>query len=265
MFGQFGGGRRGLDSEVTAIAALVASLNSPVYVSIPVKDAKVVDEFLASADAALAANARQPPERGWISLARDFYALPQAGGTAARCHVLRFGPLTWRFFWQRIGNGLYVASKPFILDDLVKMKDAARPPEADTTAHAMIRVRPEHWEQVLADYRLSWAESNRHACLENLAPLSGVARALAATGVGGAVDEAGRLYGVHYYCPDGGEYRVAADGKTVECSIHGSAREPRQVRAAGEGARSLYGTAGATASLTFMEDGLHAVVNVKRK
>ena len=46
----------------------------------------------------------------------------------------------------------------------------------------MVRIRADHWNAVLPDYRLGWEESSRQACLENLGPLSNVARAMAAGG-----------------------------------------------------------------------------------
>src|SRR5262249_23624943 len=44
-------GWRGQGSEVLAISFLLASLNAPVYISIPVQDAKIVDTFLEKLDA----------------------------------------------------------------------------------------------------------------------------------------------------------------------------------------------------------------------
>jgi hypothetical protein len=58
---------------------------------------------------------------------------------------------------------------------------------------------------------------------------------------------------------------VSADGKSVECTVHGTAGRPRQPLAPAEEGKMLYGAAGISASLTFLEDGLHAVVNVRRK
>jgi hypothetical protein len=135
----------------------------------------------------------------------------------------------------------------------------------------MIRVRPEHWNAVLPEYRLGWEESSRQACLENLGPLSSVGRAMAAMGATRSDDvqqEAERLFGVHFYCPDGGKYELSADGKRVTCSIHGSIDAPRQLSAPAAGSptgRLLSEFGGATAALTFLEDGLHAVVTIQRK
>jgi hypothetical protein len=143
----------------------------------------------------------------------------------------------------------------------------------------MVRLRPQNWKQVLPDYRLGWAENNRQACINNLGPLSSVARSLTASL--GKLDEAelakvaertrrraDDLYGTHFFCPEGGTYVLAADGKTMECNLHGSITEPRQHMAPAEAsplAKLLETLGDVTASLTFLDDGLHAVVEIERK
>jgi hypothetical protein len=179
-------------------------------------------------------------------------------------------------FFARLGDGLYVASKAFILEDLAALegkanKDAGK--DAGPAAHAMMRIRPDHWNEVLPEFRLGWAEGSREACLNNLGPLSSVARARAASGTGElkAAEvhrEADKLHAVHFFCPDGGKYELSADGKQVTCSLHGSAAAPRQLAAPSPASpigRLLKDFAGATAELTFLEDGLHAVVTIQRK
>ena len=44
---------------------------------------------------------------------------------------LRFGPAKLRFFWARIGRGLYLSSKPFVLEDLAALQTA--PPSSTST------------------------------------------------------------------------------------------------------------------------------------
>ena len=76
------------------------------------------------------------------------------------------------------------------------------------------------------------------------------------------------LYGAHFFCPEGGRYRLSADGKECSCSVHGSARSPGQPEVPAEGGpldRLLGSFGGASATLSFLEDGLHAVLIVERK
>src|SRR5262249_14278077 len=154
------------------------------------------------------------------------------GGKQARSLSLRFGPLKFRTFWARVGKGLYVTNQPSVLEDLLAAEAArgknpgAGKADRGPKAHAMIRLRPRNWDQVLTSYRLGWAENNRQACLHNLGPLSSAARAYTALGAGKQGDRslswddraraahayADRMYGVHFYCPEGGRYVLARDG-----------------------------------------------------
>jgi hypothetical protein len=283
LLGSFNGNTRGLDGEVIPISFLVASLQAPVYIALPVQDAQVVDEFLEQLDKVLPPLARQRERMGFIRFEQDFYKakLKDKAETPMRCYSFSIGPVKWRMFWARIGNALYIASKPFILDDLVAM-EAERAeakekpaPDPEATAHAIVRLRPKNWNQVLADYQLGWEENNRKACAHNVGPIMSVGRAVAAKGEKSGAElgkEAQRLadelYAVHFFCPDGGKYVLSDDGKTCSCSVHGNAREPKQGTApnqtSGPG-KVLQEFGGLTASLTFLEDGLHAVIVIDRK
>jgi hypothetical protein len=275
----------GFGSSEMAISFLIASLNAPVYISIPVQDEKIVDEFLDQVDAFAAVLARQQ-ERGFISLDFDFYKFPlkKDQATICRSYALRFGPVKLRFHWARIGKGLYIASKPFILEDLRESEEsrgkeqaAEAASNADVTGHGMVRVRAKNWNQVLADYRLAWAENSRVACLHNLGPLTSVSRAIVGDPARIEADkrkelsrqiclQADRLHTTHFFCPDGGEYVLADDGKSMTCTIHGTAAAPRQFQESqGTLADLLTRFSGMTANLTFRDEGLHAVVTIERK
>lgn len=307
------GRTRSLGTEELFIGLALASLNTPVYLSFPVQDAQVVDRFMNAMDTTLAVSARESARGGWLSFEQDFYKFPLAQDQTYRAYGLRIGPLKLRFFWARIGNGLYLASRPFILEDLAAMH--AERIRAGTTAvegavaagerstagaagtpstaagaliqdfgpegHAMARMRPQNWREVLPDFQLSWAENDREACLNNLGALSGVGRALTArvasaegAGPTGAEldrlvrDYADRFHGVHLFCPEAGLYRVSADGRNVTCTVHGSVIDPRQPSlptTESAPGRLLRELAGATATLKFTSDGLHAVVVIDRK
>jgi len=273
MLGSFRTGRGGFDDEIVPISFLIASLNAPVYLAVPVKDAAVVDAYLERLDQMLARMAREPARGGWFNLDFDFYRVPARGDDRrVRCYAVQLGPVKWRVFFARIGDGFYLASKRFILEDLAAIADQARQ-DTGPVAHAMIRVRPEHWKLALPAFRLGWAESSRVACLNNLGPLSSVGRAMSASGdaparSGRVHRRADALHAVHFFCPDGGRYEASPDGKQVTCSVHGSTTDPQQLAAPAPGSpmgRLMKDFQGATAELTFLEDGLHAVVTVDRE
>jgi hypothetical protein len=300
LLGSGMGRTRTIGTEELLIGLGLASLNNPVYLSFPVQDAQVVDRFLNGMDTALAVNARGQSRGGWLSLEQDFYKFPLEQSAVYRAYGLRIGPLKLRFFWARIGGGLYIASRPFILYDLAAMeaeriRAASVGGAAATTTtnalvqdfgpegHAMVRVRPQNWNEVLPDFRLSWAENDREACLNNLGALSGVSRALTARtpGATAAADGptgeeldklvwqyADKFQAVHLFCPEGGRYTTSPDGRSVSCSIHGSVLDPRQPSAPTEASapsKLLRELAGAAATLNFTQDGLRAVVVIDRK
>lgn len=309
MMGSFNG-RSSFDSFEVLITFAVAALNAPVYISIPIQDAQVVDRFLERLDNLMAVSTRGTASGGLFGTEQDFYKLPLGQDHTARVYGLRFGPIKLRVFWARIGNSLYLASKPFILEDLAALESArAASPEAKAAdesqpAHAFARIRARNWDQTLPDFRLGWAENNREACLNNLGLLSSVGRAFTAQADsdGTLIDEArkrigsvfaaqagndavasklsgealgeqihrytDKLYAVHHFCPDDGRYVLSPDGKEIMCSVHGSARAPRQQPAPTEDSvqgKLLRDFAGMTATLTFLKDGLHAVVVIDKK
>jgi hypothetical protein len=280
-FANLNGGRGVLGGNQDWLAAFViGSLNAPVYASVPVRDPKLVDSFLQRLDKVLTVKAINSRNRGgWFEVYEDAYRTKLKDGTPIWGYTVRLWVVKWRFFWGRIGNGLYIASKASLLEDIAAT--AAAPGRGavrdgpDTTAHAMLRLRPNNWKRVLDDYRLTWAENNREACLRNIGPVASAARAVRAAHKDGvenrseaAVQEAARIYGVYMYCPDGGKYIVSEDGTKCTCSIHGDSAEPRQLLApspaAGPG-KAIEHFARLTATLTFLEDGLHAVVVLDRK
>lgn len=80
--------------------------------------------------------------------------------------------------------------------------------------------------------------------------------------------QATHMYATRFYCPEGGQYTLTPDGLGCTCSIHGSPRDPRQSLAPAEDselARLMRQFADLTAALTFLEDGLRAVVVIQKK
>lgn len=284
-----GGARDGghpLDAltEIGLPAFAVSSLAAPVYIAVPVRDRRIVDEFLDLLDPVFA----QAPtwrEGGVLGFGAqgDFYHLRTGADLKVRALGVRVGPLRWRCFYARIGDGLYIANQPGVLEDLraaelrrLQQGSAERGP----AGHAMMRLRPAHWQQALTGYRLAWAEDNRAACLRNVEMLTAAARAFGTTPPVTrratnhderrrlVLEYAAQMYGGECKCPDGGRYELAPDGLSFRCSVHGGWDEPRQALAPSEyspAVRALRGLSEATATLTFTPEGLRAVVVIDRR
>ena len=79
---------------------------------------------------------------------------------------------------------------------------------------------------------------------------------------------ADKFNAVHFYCPEGGRYELSAKDKQCRCTVHGAPLSPVQPFGPVEGngpGQLLKSFTGLTVTLTFLEDGLHAVVVVERK
>jgi hypothetical protein len=292
LFGDLlGAGSAGNDAASSAFMLMYgfygSSLLAPAYLAVPVRDPQVVDEFLERLDKLLPTLGPQllsaDPKQDTIKL--DYYKLTVTGDMKVRAFGVRYGPVRFRLFWSRIGNGLYLTNQPSVLEDLrlaataqAKAVAAAQPIDQGPSGHALVRLRPLHWNQALAGFRLGWAENNREACLHNLGPLSSAARAFTAAELlpetrSLSWDDRWRrhaeaMYGSQFFCPEGGRYLLSQGGKAVTCSLHGSALDPRQADAPAKNSaldRLMRDFADMTATLTFLEDGLRAVVVIDRK
>ena len=249
---------------------LVVSLNAPVHACLGVRDEAAADSFLARIDAWMAKVARRPRIREWFDLRFDFAVVTDRNGRTVRSASYEWGPIRWRVHWTRIGSVLHVTTRRETLDDL-----AAPPPGPAVTGHVMLQMRPENWVTVRESFQLGWADNVRRACLDNLGTLAAVGRALHTMPEGQARDArmaelARSLHGVHLRCPEAGAYhlRTAPDGCTVECAVHGTLRAPRQPATLlpnGALGKLLDGFGGLRATLTFLPEGLRAVLEIDRR
>jgi hypothetical protein len=268
-------GEGGIDDILGSLYRLgvfTGALASPAYVAIPVADSNVVDAFLGRLDDGLARMA--PTWRGrWFgtNLQAEFYLLATKSGPPTRALGLRAGPVHYRVFWAHIGDGLYIANQPAILDELrtaSRTRTAIAGSDRGPVAHAMLKLRPGHALQALPAMRLGWEEANCEACQRNVAMLSAAARAFSFTPpvTNLALDQesrqrlvrqhAAQLYGCEFACPDGGRYILAEDGRSFSCTIHGSTAQPQQPERPMVGER----LGDITATLTVTPDGVRVVV-----
>lgn len=271
-------GRQGVGNmmggEALWIGMAIASLTSPVYIDVAVEDAAVVDAFLAKLDEGAAIEARTHTDFGWFAFKKDFYTV-QIGDTKARSFVLSLGPVKWRFFYARIGSNVCVASKLQTLEQLVA-KHADKPAAQDASgspAHAQVTIHRQQWKRIVPSVRLSWDEAARQACLDNIGPLTSAARVAAGSHHAAPevspdelVATALSIYGGVHRCPCGGHYVRSKDGRIV-CSVHGNADHPQQPApdaANGGSLEMLNSFSEIRVLLTFLEDGLHAVLEIDR-
>jgi len=264
--------------ETLFIGMAVASLTAPVYIDVAVEDVAIVDAFLDKLDEGAAIEARTHTAFGWFAFRKDFYTL-QAGDTKVRSFVLSLGPVKWRFSYSRIGSNLFISSKLQTLQQIAAdhVAKAATPAPQDVTgspSHAQVTIHREHWKHIMPSMRLSWDEAARNACLDNIGPLTSAVRVAASShhDVADVTPEqlavsASTIYGGVHRCPCGGRYTRTKDGKVV-CDVHGNADHPQQPTpdAGNGGSLEMLNSFGEIrVLLTFLEDGLHAVLEVDRR
>jgi hypothetical protein len=246
-------------------AFLIASLNAPVYLSFPVDSQKSsrADLFLSRLHALMSRQLAQQSARS--GFAGECYKCELDDGGPAYCSTFQIGPAKLRIHWARIGQAIYVASKSFILNDLsLALRgvggDRTNYSDAQAVAHAMVRFRPGNWNEVKQDMSVNQAETNRASCLNNLTKLCGLYRAQLSLGAGASAGNPAQHS--DRFCPDGGEYVV--EKRQIVCTCHGSAGEPKQPQRGSE--VKFMGDAGAvTAQLSFLQDGLRAVLTIDRR
>ncbi len=274
MGGSFNGRGNMFFSETGMFAVLAMSMNAPVYISVPVKDAAIVDAFLSRFDDVLAQASRENTGQsgGFIEVELDNYRFTDSADDGVRAFAFRFGPLTWRFYWSRIGDGVFVASKPGIIRDLraADLAGTMTPGQAvaQEPSHGSVRVRPKNWKAVLPHYQIGWAESERLACLNNLGCLADLARVGKDGGARDSLDRlAQEVFHAQYTCPCGGVYSHAGDGAAQQCSVHGSLQSPRQPSKTGTSAIGSLTErlSDVQLQIQFLEDGLHATVTIDRE
>ncbi len=259
---------------------MAVSLAAPSYLAFHVNDAKVVDEFLTAVDPMLLKLGSMNADDGQ-KIGTDFTHHVSKGGVKSRCVGFRYGPFRFRFYLARIGNGLYVTNQSYVLDDLQAAAAAPRKgADQGPVGHAMMRLRPRNWNLALPGYHVGWAENNREASMRNLSMLNAAARAFSPTSPvleKAATSEdrqrlvlelASKMYGVDFVCPEGGQYEISADGTTFRSTVHGTLDRPTQGDAPVAGSpveRLMRDFDDLSATLTFLPEGLRAVVVIDRK
>lgn len=270
-------GRNMFGTEMIVVGLFAQSLTNPICVSIPVNNADIVDRFLVEVDQRLA----ELPKSFEQFIRTEKYQVKLNDKTVRVWGVKIFG-FNFRVAWVRLGNWLVLTNQPTMLEELAGFysKLPAQPAvndkavAGDNAGHAQFRIRPEAWNAVLPGYQLGWEENHRAACEINQQQIASLARGYPElVSKDGAttpelLQRVNQVYGTRPYCPDAGTYRITPEGQ-CECSVHGMVHvNPRQLLApapTSDTVKSLAHFKGMAATLTFLEDGLHAVVTIERK
>ena len=139
----------------------------------------------------------------------------------------------------------------------------------------MIRMRPANWSRALPGFQYTWADNLREATRRDLGRLESVARAHGPMLTGTLAEKstkllelAERIHGLRFQCPEGGAYTLEPDGFTWHSELHGTVAAPEQREVPdlrSPVARLMREFRDLTATVTFLPEGLRAVVTIERK
>ena len=256
---------------------LMGNFVTPLYLSAGVSDPKVVDEFFEEYDGLVRKYGHLLQQRqSGIVMAADPHVVVTKAGHRVRAFSIRSGPLRWRAYLARIGNGIFLTNQTEVIDDLHRAENDRRPGrDLGPEGHAMIRLRPVNWSRALPGFQYMWAENLRESTRSDLHHLENVSRAHAGSLTGSAdekaaklLDLAERIDGVRYRCPQGGTYALEPDGVMWRSSLCGTLAAPEQREAPAEKsgiATLMRQFQDLTATVTFQPEGVRAVVTIERK
>ena len=240
---------------------LVSALNLPTYLTVGVTDP-------ARAEAELPRllemfRSRHEPEDIWL----ERYSLEPYRGKSIHVASINLWVVKLRLYTAVVGDRLVIASRRDIVTDLIDAAASGKPKPATVTGSAELAIYRGAFKELADTASLAFQEELRHACHDNL-PLIGILQ----RGLGMAPEQAGRLAlaqrGYVPSCPSNGQYRVNPATGAVECSIHGSRRNPRQPAATAEDSPTLKlvnSLDRVTARLAFTPEGLMTTVEIRRK
>lgn len=255
-----GVGRSSLEPLV--IGYLGSALNLPTYLSVKVTDPQKAEQGIPALFRALA------PRRGSSDVfSVETYSIEEHSGKPVYVAAFNIWLLKLRLYSAVVDDRLVIASRRDIVTDLLDASGkgaAAR--VARNEGNMELSVYRTAFKQLEETVNLGWQEDLRHACHRNL-PLS----AILLTSLGLAPETldstVAGLRGYRHYCPSGGQYAVDEQSGAVICTVHGSARDPKQQAAGDTTSRTLRlvnALERVNARMTFTPEGLMTTVDIKR-
>jgi len=244
------------------VAALVMAAKMPVYITVDVENPESAARLLEQ----LSQQVFLKHEKLLGLKARmDAYRLPDYERHAIYVFSGQVYAMKIRMHVALVGDRLVAATKPEILREVIDA-GTAKEPRPPKPAHMLVRLNRRALGRFHDDLELYWAEKSRVACHRNIISIYNLHKLY-----GAAIGDVPRLseakYGVHYFCPDGGEYAFDAERNQVVCDVHGNRERSRQhprLDRKSSFAQFIEGLDEILASLRFQDDALIATVEIVR-
>jgi hypothetical protein len=248
--------------EPLIIGYLGSALNLPTYLTVKVTDAKKAELAIPSLFQALAPGSGRDP-----GLSVETYTVEDNGGRPLYVANFNLWLLKLRLYAAVVGDRLVIASRRDIVTDLqaASAKGAGTRP-ASQEGNLELSLYRSAFRQLAEMVNLGWQEDLRHACHRNLPLAAILLKALELPPEGLAPTVTG-LRGYRPYCPSGGRYLLDEQTGDVGCTVHGTARRPKQPVAGGSSSRTLAlvnSLERVNARLSFTPEGLMTTVDIRR-
>jgi len=258
------GGEMGRSSlEPLVIGYLGSALNLPTYLTVKVTDPGQAEKAIPGLFRSLT---HDHGNRDELSL--ETYSIEQHQGKPLYVAVFNLWVLKLRLYSAVVDDRLVIASRKDIITDLLDASArGAGKTVASNKGNMELSVYRSAFKQLEETVNLGWQEELRHACQQNL-PLAAIllkSLGLPPESMGQTV--AG-LRGYTPYCPSGGRYLIDDKTGLVQCSLHGTAWQPKQPAASDKSSKTMTlvnSLQRVNARLAFTPEGLMTTVDIRRK
>lgn len=254
-------GNFSVQQQGLAIAALMA-LKMPMYATIDIENRDQAAQML---DRLSREVVLKGANLGGITITSDAYRLPDYKKHPLYVFSVQAYAVKMRLHVAVVGDQIAVATKPEVLRQVIDASEAAIAPRV-ATAHWLLRLNRKALVRAYDDFQLYWEEKARMACHRNISSIFNLHQLY-----GVPMDQMPRLaeakYGVHYFCPDDGQYRFDAERNQVVCTVHGNREHSRQEPLPDRKtsfSRFIESIDEVTAALRFENDALIATIEIAR-
>lgn len=248
--------------EPLVIGYLGSALNLPTYLTVKVSDPGKAGQAIPAMFRALAPGHGRDEE-----FSVETYSIEDHRGKPLYVAVFNIWVLKLRLYSAVVDDRLVIASRRDIVTELMDAQangDGRKP--ARQVGNMEMSVYRSAFRQLEETVNLGWQEDLRHACHRNL-PLVGILLTSLGLPPGNLGPTVAGLRGYQPYCPSGGHYLIDERTGTAVCTVHGTARKPKQPVSGDKSSKTLAlvnSLERINARMAFTPEGLMTTVDIRR-
>ena len=201
-------------------------------------------------------------------LSLETYSIEQHQGKTLYVAVFNLWVLKLRLYSAVVDDRLVISSRKDIITDLLDASACGTGKSVVSSKGNMeLSVYRSAFKQLEETVNLGWQEELRHACQQNL-PLAAILLKSLGLPPESMGETIAALRGYTPYCPSGGRYLLDDKAGLVQCSLHGTAWQPKQPAASDRSSKTMTmvnSLQRINARLAFTPEGLMTTVDIKRK